>query len=546
MPKRKNPDDIKIYTFDFETDPFKFNRVPLPFCVGVSDGKTYEYQWGDERTVCDWIIEYISNSPPNSVFFAHNGGKFDFHYILDACQGDINIIGARIVSAMINGREIRDSYALLPFSLDTYQKTKIDYAIMEPDVREQHKDEILKYLKDDCFYLHDLVSGFVEEFGLSLTAAGAAIKELTKFHTIDKIGSEKHDARFRRFYFGGRVECFKKGVMPGKWKVYDVNSMYPHVMDEFEHPISAEFIEYTHKHAFKALDFCDFAVIYGESFGALPYREEGGGLSFPHRKGKFFVTGHELRAALELGLLRVDYVEVCYKAKETSNFSKFVQHFYTKRLLSKKAKDKLRVLFYKLILNSAYGKLAQDPRNFKDWKICYRETGGEGWTAEHFFDNGWVIYGRPTSRPHHTQRWNIAGAASITGAARSVLLRGLHAASNPIYCDTDSIICENLPVTESETKLGAWKCEGEGDYAAIAGKKMYALFDGEDNIKLASKGVRATPDDIVRLARGEEITYNIEAPAFRIKRGPYDQPLVKSGPRKGNDARFISRTVRQT
>src|SRR5690606_18866270 len=338
----------------------------------------------------------------------------------------------------------------------------------------------------------------------------------------------------------------KKGILPGKWKVYDVNSMYPYVMKTFEHPVSAEMVSYTGKHAWTALEICDFAKITATSRGALPWREKSGSLSFPHATKTFFATGHEIRAALELGLLDIHAVDIAYRAVQHEKFDTFVDKFYNARLMAKKVGDEMRVLFYKLILNSAYGKLAQDPRDFRDWKIEQDVCGGEGWIEEHTFPNGWIIYSRPTTRPHFTQRWNIAGAASITGAARSVLLRGIHAAVNPIYCDTDSLICEDLPLNKSATELGAWKLEGVGDFAAIAGKKMYALLDGEKEVKFASKGIRATPHEIVRLAKGEEITYKIDAPAFRLGRGPYQEVRTKGGKRAGKDARFIERKARMT
>jgi hypothetical protein len=34
-----------------------------------------------------------------------------------------------------------------------------------------------------------------------------------------------------------------------------------------------------------------------------------------------------------------------------------------------------------------------------------------------------------------------------------------------------------------ETELGAWKVEALGDLAAIAGKKLYAVFEGDKGSK---------------------------------------------------------------
>lgn len=65
-------------------------------------------------------------------------------------------------------------------------------------------------------------------------------------------------------------------------------------------------------------------------------------------------------------------------------------------------------------------------------------------------------------------------------------------------------------------RLGAWKLEGTGDKLAIAGRKMYALFNGGECLKYASKGVNLTPQQIQLVADGELVTYNQAAPVFRL------------------------------
>ena len=116
----------------------------------------------------------------------------------------------------------------------------------------------------------------------------------------------------------------------------------------------------------------------------------------------------------------------------------------------------------------------------------------------------------------------MATAASITGAARANLLRNLALSKRPIYCDTDSIICEGFRGELDETRLGGWKLEAEGDRAAIAGKKLYTVFDSAElkdtgaSIKLASKGVRLTPREIVAVCNGDEVTYRNPVPSFKL------------------------------
>jgi hypothetical protein len=65
----------------------------------------------------------------------------------------------------------------------------------------------------------------------------------------------------------------------------------------------------------------------------------------------------------------------------------------------------------------------------------------DGWT-QHSKNGDFCIWERPS--PRRGGFYNIATAASITGAARANLLRNLSLSDRPIYCDTDSIICEDF------------------------------------------------------------------------------------------------------
>ena len=68
-------------------------------------------------------------------------------------------------------------------------------------------------------------------------------------------------------------------------------------------------------------------------------------------------------------------------------------------------------------------------------------------------------------------------------------------------------------------ELGQWEIECECDFAAIAGKKLYAFRKNDGKYKLASKGVRLTAPEIIKIAKGETVTYVPEAPTFSIKGG---------------------------
>ncbi len=529
--KRKIPPEVGI--LDFETDPFKFGRVPEPFACGVLWRGIYVSFWGPDcwRRAADYIL---SIKVP-VIWYAHNGGKFDFFFMWPVLENPVKLINGRIVQATLGIHELRDSWAIMPFALARYKKTSIDYAKFEPEVRDTHRDEILDYLHDDCCDLYDLCAAFVQRFGFRLTIAGTGYRELHKLCPQEP-QSEDHDARFRPFYFGGRVECFDSGILVGRFKVYDVNSMYPAVMRDCDHPIGRKYVRLS----LPTLDTDGwiegypgafyFADVEGENIGALPTRDTSGmkGLRFDTPSGVFHTTSHELRVAIELGKFKVSRILEAQIPLEVQRFEAFVDEFSALKTAAKLAGDRIGELQNKYVQNAPYGKFAQNPEYFCDYLIVIKgqdsdpeETCGpdceERCTEHYHIDkeaDKWRVWAKYSPHPRY---YDVAIAASITSAARAVLMRAIAGAKRPIYCDTDSIVCESLRKVEIDpAKLGAWKLEAIGDCMAIAGKKLYALFNKGIPVKWASKGTKLRPEQIRIVATGGTALWESEAPNFSL------------------------------
>lgn len=534
--KKRHTKSRKIYTADIETDPFIYGRIPKPFCTGFYDGKIFKETWGYD--CIEKMLEQFYQAEPGIIYF-HNGGKFDFYFFLSKLIGQpLMIVNGRILKAKIKCKkgyhEIRDSLGIFPFALKNYKKDEIDYSKFESDVREQHKTEILEYLKDDCIYLHELCSEFVNMFGPMLTIGGTSMKELKKLHSFECMGSIT-DADIRQlYYYGGRVQCFKTGVIDGTWKVYDVNSMYPFVMRDFLHPVGLPEADTK-----KIRSSTCFISAEGINYGAFPQRTKDG-LRFDIDKGIFNVTIHEWETALNHGLFKPQRILRCVNFRDRATFETFVTSFYDLRKQAKNSGNDIHSLFFKYILNSAYGKFAQNPEGYFDYEITSgRESKDEPWIPHIVFDSigesetGYIIWKKPSAI---FSRYNVATAASITGAARSVLLDAIAKSESPIYCDTDSIICKSLDVASDSTTLGAWKLEAEAYKACIAGKKLYALFSykcpacNSENkkgncqhtfhkdgcCKQANKGVRISASDIEEICNGAEVRWENSAPSLKM------------------------------
>lgn len=518
-----------ILTIDFETDPFVFRQEPKPFVVGIYDGNRFVYFWGSDCV--RKLVSFLNKLPEKHIIYMHNGGRFDIFYLIKHLADDMMIIGGRIVKANLGKHEVRDSYSILPFPLKAYKKDDIDINKMHRDRRDAARDEILLYLRGDCVYLHELVSAFRDEFGDNLTIGSTAMKQLQKFHPFDK-GNKYIDDKFRRqFFFGGRVQCFQSGIIKMPYKIHDVNSMYPYVMKNFRHPIGKSFE--LDKRISKNTAF---VVAEGKNvgrIGAFPLRNRMGGIDFTAESGEFACTIHEWNAAEDTRLFRPTRILKVYNFDEWACFDTFVDHFYHSKAKAKKSGDKIREIFYKFVLNSAYGKFAQNPENYFDYSITQGSRMPEPWQDHFIYNEGeWVIWRKPIIRHSY---YHVCVGASITGAARSVLLRALAKAKDPLYCDTDSIISRQLsgvPIHDSD--LGAWKLEAEGNSLAIAGKKLYACIDEKLNgpfeetdldglklrcIKKATKGARIPASDIIKVANGETVVFRKDAPTFKLNGG---------------------------
>jgi hypothetical protein len=464
----------------------------------------------------------------------------------------------------------RDSLAIIPVGLAEYQKTEIDYSMFVPTKRDKPKIRpiIEAYLRDDCVFLYEIVSKFRERFtdengSVAITVGQAAMREFVKFHDYER-ATEQTDEIMREYYFGGRTQCFASGILPGPWKVFDVNSSYPAAMRNFQHPLTDIWDE-RDKPPAATYKGVWFAEVEGTNFDAIPlFDAEVERTEFNTGSGIFRACSHELVPAIKAGLFKPDRWHKVLVPERHGNFAEFVDYWYAEKVRCKAAGDVGGELFAKFMLNSCYGKLGANPRKYRDYALLRDVFADAKLTA---FDllkqkvglatSGWQVETTLRTDPY-LELWskpspvfgrsfnNVGIAASITSASRSIMLRGLQDAIEPIYCDTDSVICRDFRGDVSDTVLGAWKAEGwapkgerkraiVADYCAIAGRKTYCLYNKEGRrivpMKWASKGGDLSPEQIIDIAAGGEVQDKInEAPTFSIKSSP----------------RYVKRTFRRT
>ena len=499
-------------TADCETDPFKFNRIPEPFLWGFYMPRCgFRHFFKTEE-----FVEFIRDK--KIILYFHNGGKFDVHFLLDYVdiQRNVMIVDGRICKIKIGECEIRDSWLNFPDKLASYKKDDIDYKKMEKENRGANMPEILEYLEGDCFYLYELLEENFQSYGQKISLASTAFDYWHKEFLHDKkpVTTKSFFDEFKKYYFGGRCQYFKSGIVKKEFKMYDINSAYARAMKE-NHPYGSQYSESARIVENRLAQ--SFISFRGKSYGAFPFRDKG--LAFPCDENirDYHVTGYEMIVALETGTVEIEKILNVKIFDQCINFTDYIDYFFEKKA-AMKGKSATAYALAKKYLVTLYGKYGMNPEDHRDYILIEQKyiLAHEklGYEFESILGN-FALMGIPINDAKK-RYYNVATAASITGWVRAYLFRHLLQCENPLYCDTDSIACTAFKGKEGK-ELGQWEMEGIFSEGAVAGKKLYAFkYKNQDKYKISSKGVKLTPADIYSVAKGNKVQYNNIAPSFKV------------------------------
>lgn len=304
----------------------------------------------------------------------------------------------------------------------------------------------------------------------------------------------------RESYHGGRTEAFRIGRVKGPVRVFDVNSMYPFVMQTEDFPTVLKL------HARRPTEGelrrwvssrCVVARCRVSTKVPRYAVVRDGRLMFPIGRFYALLTTPDLRTALKYREM-VDCDEVAVYDKAPI-FRRFVDELYAHRLAARAKGDSTTVHQLKILMNSLYGKFGQRgivwtktadtadlaPRVWIDYdldagiKTVHRQIGGIEQTR---------------SMDSESYSSHPAIAAHVTAYARAYLwsLITLAGREHVLYCDTDSVWVDatgakRLKSYVSPDRLGALKLEATHDWVTIHSAKDYETPTGAK-----CKGVRKT------------------------------------------------------
>lgn len=358
-PKRMNPRPYKFQVVDLEA------RNWINFIVGgYYDGKTYE-EFRDLRH----FIYKLKNSRKKLNVFAHFGGGYDFLFIIKAAIEEslnietITLRGSLILNIKIIGKYkthyLRDSGALLPFSLDTLSKNfnvETRKGTYDHTLNRDYNPELSAYLKSDCLALYQVLEKFynskmIREAGPATTIAAQAQKILATYLKEQIYApNDKQNAFMRDACHGGRTEIFKP--IGQNLREYDANGLYQYVMKINDFPQGYAWPTNEYEKGYLGIYKVKVKVPKNTLIPCIPFKSDKK-LIFPAGEFITTITSAEFDYAQGLGY-KFKVISGLYFKSKYPYFKEFITDLY--KIRENTAKDSVDNVLSKLIGNSSYGK----------------------------------------------------------------------------------------------------------------------------------------------------------------------------------------------
>lgn len=504
-PLREESRFHRLVTWDIET----VKETMVPFLCGIRWGEKpddkIQFQGPDciAKTL-DWFLD-DSQAFPDTHYYAHNGGGFDHQFLIYEAiirrPGQFRLMpvlsGGSTILVFVrrkdDGQEfilydslrmfIAQSLASIGEKMGVSKKGSMDLDAPTNDPRW------LEYNDRDTLVLWqalDRLQTAIIELGgeMRATAASTAMDLFRRRFLKHPIAQYRNTRNIsREVYVGGRTEVFDLRRRTGKINYYDVNSLYPFAC---LNPLPVELVEVGRKST-DGLPKCGpnetlFANCLVEvpescSVPPLPVRHNHK-LVFPVGRFWGWWASPDLTNLLLAGgsVVRTSRF---YRWRTEPIAREMMTELYKLRQTSSRPE---MVVAAKGLMNSFYGKFGQKVER----RVCvFNPDVGDmdegSWTLADEDRNYWA--GEQEKEQDHILP-HIA--AMVTSLARGIHYPLLLSCKDPIYCDTDSIICtDTLPTGPG---LGQLKLEHTFESFQALAPKTYAAKTDDGKLVEHAKG----------------------------------------------------------
>jgi hypothetical protein len=461
----QTPKVFSTYDLEWHPETQKFRMA------GVFDGTNYRcYASMSEFLTAELVPENFGR-----IFFAHNGGKSDLHFILHEllATGLCSANGMFEMDCSFNGSSaflchlrMRDNpknsftFADTLFLLKASLKKIGEWIGMskgEVAFDTDNWNELRDYNELDCRVLHKAVTDLERELfemggEIKLTLASSAMA-LFQTHYLQSplVTLSSVNDLARHSYYASRVEVFTRTCDRALY--YDVNSSFPWSMTQ---SLPGKFLGQRTQMMTKPQGARHFMVeatikIKDCYLPPVPYRDADNRILFPTGQWRGWFTDIDLHL-LEKEGHQVVKVHVAYWFEEFRDLTLYVVDLYEKKANAKGFKREV----YKLLLNSLYGKFAET--EFKQKLLIHPVDISCPHKPEHK-DRSCIkalpMLGLYTREDHQElQHVHVPLSAWITSYSRGLLYRCLSRCKRIYYTDTDSIVCGEDDVFPNATEAG--------------------------------------------------------------------------------------------
>lgn len=502
----------------------------------------------DGKFMCHWLLEngytFINDEEATLK-------KKQFLWFNDGTSGiykmQINTYGTtidfmcsyKLLAAGVEalGKQLKGVKAIEKYLSDVDEgvnKLNIDYNKYKPfnDIKElESETQLLKYLERDCLIplIHiELLDEQLSKVGRITTRpwtrAGLAMKDFTVWYGEDKfvedfggvkyvkkkkiekwLFNEEEWSDVAHSYNGGYTnsgrDIYNKEYINITGYCYDINSSYPSIMLYEKLPIGPLIYLDINE---ADLDSNEYVMLYFVNI--FEYETKDGYPGFI-RSGSSrmddakFYTKFDVRKEFTFFKDEWEFIikyskNIKYKIlrrmafRQKAVFGGWIIENYNARLKCGENKDELGKLYYKLLMNSLYGKFGQH----------YEKAHLEIIPVDKYTNEHKLRYGKNKEYTHNTffkstnQFRHIGVASRITSLARLKVYKAIvENIDNFLYADTDSVYLKG-PAKEGSmdinpNKLGSWKFEKNFTFFKALRAKMYCYGNTINDIVLKTAGL---------------------------------------------------------
>lgn len=547
------PDRYKIWGGDTETVHGE------PYSLQLTDGADVDFYYVDKKnimhTFCAWLDKHAYQKHPIVLWF-HNL-EYDlttiFYDHLELFQQEeINVRFYGWTFKLLYGKKIfgevrkGDYHIRLLDTADFFRGSLKKIAkilncehekLPSPEglgERRLRTKYFRAYAKRDAVVAREIgekIIGLHKEWGIRLTVSIAQMASTIFRHCFVRKGERipfpsMDCVRLSRLaYHGGKNGFYAAPGIYEECSEIDIVSAYPYAMRSLPNFASG-------RYRFVEEYIPDRAGIYmvRGHYPACRYvafmTHEGRTIDTPADVDGLAVTSYELEEALRDGFRLDQAVGYVWEPGPPARnpIEEYIDYFFAQK--NRTSKKNPKYLFFKLMLNSMYGKFIQEIKHEKESLIGLNAQGEvvEIHTRddlrllpkyENISEEKLDRVARKLEIPEETHRtagglYNPFIAALITGFTRAHIHRLEHR-YNSLHTSTDSVKTLRPPekIKEDDT-LGGHKIEITGRCVLVR-NKLYLHYDGRGRLKkYALHGFHGSAKDLERLIRAREKTYTYE------------------------------------